>query len=638
MLPARNAGRCVRATAVVFAAMTVAGGTGPSEAARPGPAPAEMLPDAGDVVAAYATLRGWIDGFDLPAPQEPAAAVGLRGARGVCVILRRSGRVVGMGVDTGGGELMPRGAAGRALGEVLGDPAVASLPPELADGIGPTLTLELEVAGRPVPLLGRTFGEVTDQLAPGLDGVAVRRGNAWALLFPAQMRAANTAGRIERLLPALAVQLGLAPTTLPELSRLYDVSIYRFRTTHLAQPGPDRPPFVTFRGDTIVTESDVTRQSIAALADGIASHLIAAGSPPGRPLGVRGTYRPAADRYDPLIAPPLEQALTALALARYSAAPGVDRDTAAQAASAGLRILRQLQKVAPGEDDPLRSLEACAAIVHAGHDNTRTGEDADVRRLVAAATTRVCNAYHREHGFVDVDEQTGQSRPIPPHGQAIVASALGRLLRTGLGRLEPELVRAAIDAAWESLPEHRHVSLLPWLGWAERDFAEATHQPIARAAALRKLRTVLDASRFGSPSRPGPPDLEGGFALGAGGRLTATAQTLRPAAFLAGMIRDGVLTPDPESNLALGRHLKTMRFVMQLATRSSSTWALRNPPRALGGIRAAPWDADQPVAAQALGLITAAETLISLETLGGGSPRRQRPGGASPQPFGELAE
>jgi hypothetical protein len=49
---------------------------------------------------------------------------------------------------------------------------------------------------------------------------------------------------------------------------------------------------------------------------------------------------------------------------------------------------------------------------------------------------------------------------------------------------------------------------------------------------------------------------------------------------------------------------------------------MRTPQRARGGLRAATWDCNQPTAAQALGLLAAAETLISLDTL---AERAQNP-------------
>jgi hypothetical protein len=54
---------------------------------------------------------------------------------------------------------------------------------------------------------------------------------------------------------------------------------------------------------------------------------------------------------------------------------------------------------------------------------------------------------------------------------------------------------------------------------------------------------------------------------------------------------------------------------MQLSVRDSLRSALRNPERAEGGIRAALWDSDQPVPAQALGLLTALETLRTTQPL-----------------------
>ncbi len=621
MSSASNAGRGVAATLGLLAAMELTASAGPA-ATSPEPAVAHegepaLLPDAGDVVTAYTTARRWINAFDLPAPNEPTAGVTVRGADGVCVILRHNGRVVGRGADSTADDLMLRRAIGRALGEVLGDPAVANLPPALTDGIGRALTLELEVAGRPLPLLGQTYQEIAHQLAPGLDGVALRRGKARAMLFPAQMRANNTADRVERLLPSLAVELGLALLPLPQLVKLYDLSIYRFATTHLTQASPDQPPFETYRGDTVVLEADVTRQSIAALADGIAAHLITSISPLPEPLGIMGTYRPTADRYDPLIAPPLEQALAALALGRYSQAPDVDQRKARLAAQASRQILSQLAELAPGEDDPLTSSVACAAIVFAALETAGARDDPSCQRLLAAATNRVLTAHTRVKGPVADDHESAIVRPIGPHGRAMLCSALSRLLRAESASIDPSVVRSAINAVWESVPQHQQVSLLPWLGWAESDYALATGQPIANAERLQEIRAVLDASRIrdGLGDQPVPPDLAGGFALATGGRLIASAQSLRPAAYLAGMLRDPHLTPPHEAQLALGRHLKVMRFIMQLAVRESSAWAFRNPPRALGGIRAAPWDSDQPPAAQALGLIGAAETLMSLEAL-----------------------
>jgi hypothetical protein len=598
----------------------MSGFTGSAQAAGSDPHGGETAAaiDSGEVISAWLTLRRWVDEFALPAPEAATARIPLAGAAGVCVILRQAGRVVGTGVDSSAGDLMVRRAAGRALGGVLSDPAAAGLPAEMQDRLGRALTLELEVAAEPVPLLGTTFKDVAAQLDPGRDGVAMRRGDRWAMLFPAQARAANTAGRMERLLPSLATELGLAPMELGVLAERFGVSVYRFRAVHLAQPTTADPPFMTFRGDDLVLDRDVTRAALEDLARRIAEHLMGTLAPHDEPLGILGTYRPVSDRYDPLIAPPLEQALVAWALARYGRLQGHSEPTARRATATAAHILGDLAQVAPGQADPLADPVACAGIVVAVTEDRNLLAQAQVTELFARARDRVRAAYAPGDGFTGGDDTA-----VAPNGQALIAWALSRLLVTGSDGNDAGLVRSAVDAAWASLPESRRMSLLPWLGWAEADHAAAAGRPAAGAERLRAIRRLADASRVGAPDRPGPADLAGGLALTGGGRPAATAQTLRPAAYLAWMVRQPDLTTSPdEAEAALERILSTARFVMQLSVREPSSWAYRNPGRALGGIRAAPWDCDQPVPAQALGLVFSVETLASHDAVsgtGGGS-------------------
>ncbi len=581
-----------------------------------------MLADPADVVSAYGRVRDWIRAFAVPQPDDPAARTTIAGADGVCVVLRRGGRVVGIGTDTGGDELMARRAAGRALSRVLGDQAVANLPVDLRPDFGAGLTVEVEVAGRFVPILGRTFAQIAERLEPGLDGVAMRRGDTWAVIFPAQARATNTAGRLEAQLPGLAIDLGLTPKGLPDLTKQHGVALYSFRTTHLAQPGPGRPPFETFRGGAVVPEAAVVSQGIIDLADGIARHLLTTVWPderPGggggeyrKPMGVMGGYRAVADQYRPPVAPPIEQALVSLALTRYSQTPSVDAAIARAARTAALGILRDLSAAAGPPDDWLSDVMTCGAIVNALLERDDAVADPALAELLATAEGRVAGAYREGRGFVQDNPFGAPAETIPPHGQALLASALSRALRATPGSLDPDLVGRALDRAWQSAPDRQAVNLVPWIGWAEVDFAAATGRPIRNVEMLLGLRRALGESQIGRGTVGAAPDLHGAFRLGAASPGRVTAQSTRPAAYLAWMIREPRLTPPRERMLALGRHLRTVRFLMQLAVTEEDAWSFRNPARALGGLRAAPWDSDQPVAAQALGLIGAAETILSL--------------------------
>ncbi len=611
-------------------ALALAAAPAAASAPAPMPAPAAQapatdvsLPDAAEVVAAWGTLRDWVDAFDLPDPDRPESAVSVKGAGGACVILRRAGRVLGIGVATGGSPRAIRVAAGRALSSVLGDSSVSALPPELRQTVGRGLTLELEVAGAAVPLLGQSFEDVAEQLEPGLDGVAMRRGDSWAMLFPSQMLAANTAGRPERQLITLAGELGLAPASLDRLRELFGISVYRFRATHLAQMAPGRGPVEVSRGDRLVPDSEVTQDAIVALAAGLVDSLSRRRWPrKDEPVGIMGMYRPVADDHDPLIAPPFEQALCAFALARAAETQRLDPASAALAREAAHSVLHDLGIVVAGtEDDPLRHPATCAMIALAGLHGAAA--DAACREFTDEAEQRVLAAYSRTGGFAaTAPGAPGTPAAMPSHECTVVAAALAAMLRHGSPGVDAATVRSALGAAWESVPEHQRVGLLPWLGWGELDLSAAVGEPSDRAEELRSLREILDGSRIG-PGRPGPLDSVGGFALTAGDRLAATAQTVRPAAFLATMLREPSLTPPAEAALALGRHLKTVRFVIQLSVRESCSWAYRNPAQAIGGLRAATWDSDQPDAAAALGLLTALETLASLDALqglGSGAP------------------
>jgi hypothetical protein len=261
-----------------------------------------------------------------------------------------------------------------------------------------------------------------------------------------------------------------------------------------------------------------------------------------------------------------------------------------------------LAQVAPGESDPQADTAVCAAIVIAVLEHPDLRGHTEVPELLARARDRVRAAYTRENGFAHLEDA-----PVTPNGQALIAWALSRLLVTGSVDLDAGLCRPRRGVRTQ---RHRYR-----LGVGPRAAADL----VDALAGLGR-----GGLRRGSPDRPGPADLAGGLVLTGGDRLTATAQTLRPAAFLAWMVRQPELTPRfDEAVAALDRTLATARFAMQLSVREPSAWAYRNRGRALGGIRAAAWDCNQPVAAQALGLVFAAETLASIDAVAGrrgGSP------------------
>lgn len=566
------------------------------------------LPDAEQVVTAFLQMRQWADTLDPPSVSDDASRLPLDRAAGVHVIVRRFGRVVGSATmihARSDRDLLARRALGRALSDALGDPAIAGLPDNVRDEIGTGLTLEVEVAGRLQPMLGRSFARVAREVQPGLEGVAMRRGNQWAMLFPSQLRASNSAGNLAARMPGLAVELGVPAGDLDTLVQRHGVSIYRFRTVHLAQQQPTSMPFETVRGDRVVSTSAVSRAGLTDFTDALAAHVLGrivdvetAELPLGDDdqLGLLGDYRVVSDSYRPLQAQPFDQALTSFALSRYASTRGVNAELADRAARQAVRLLSDLAGIENVADDPA----VAGAIVYAFSELGRDERpDAAVRELHERAATSVIASDNTTWP----DAMTG----------SLVAGAQARLLLSNPDAVNSDRVRETIDHAWESVPEHQRVALLPWVGWAEEDYAAAIDEPLVRGELLRELRDILEQTRVSASDPDVPADLHGGFALADGAASRPTAQVTRPAAFLAAMLRNEELTAEAEASLALGRHLQTMRYLMQLSVRDASTWSMRNPDRALGGLRASTWDSNMPVAAQAMGLLTAAETLRSLD-------------------------
>jgi hypothetical protein len=613
-----------------------------------GAAQAELVnqPDAVEVVRAYATLRQWLDEFTAPPVESPQAKVKLSNSSGVCIVLRRSGRVLGIGTDVVADDMMLRRAAAQAMSQVLSDQALRGMltrigsdkknpnsaqdVAQLQREIGRSICIELEVAGKRSPLIGQSLEQMASKLDPGVDGAAMRVNQDWHVAFPSQLRSANASQEPERVLEKLVLTSSFPLKDVRTISQRNDVGMYSFRSITLSQSEPNRQPNQLFRGDIIVPQSAVTSQSVAKLANRIALHLVNSMWPepaPGeqgarlhqpQPLGVMGDYEIATDRTQPLFAPPLEQALAAFALHRYAKVEVIDDAIAASAMQCAMRILRELAQVTDREIDPFSQPLACAAIVYAVSEMPALRTDPVVGPLFRQAARIVVDSFSDAGIFATARVVTSTTLPVPPMSQAMLAGALMRLLamnEESFTRLDREFVRKALDAAWASAPSNEHVELLPWIGWAETEYARHTRQPLKHADDLRKLIEMLEQSRIGS-GRPASLDLQGGLNLVSAsssniGSPRATSQTLRPATWLMSVPSNPLYAEFVNTGQLQQGNSSTLRFLMQLTVREPFAIPLRDAKRALGGVRQSAWNSAQPVAAQALGLITASEYLLS---------------------------
>ncbi|MCZ6836979.1 MAG: hypothetical protein O7G85_14480 [Planctomycetota bacterium] len=584
------------------------------------------LPDVSEVVGAWITARQWIEAFEVPRLDDEAARVPIPDAHGISVILRHRGRIVGQGHDESGDNLMLRRAVGRALSNALGDQVIARLPDEQRTLVGTSLNLELEVAGQFLPVPGRTFEQISRRIVPGVEGIALRHQQRWAVTYASQMLAMNTATNLSGLLGGLSAELGFMITDLRRTQLQDDFTVYRFRSVHLAQTSNHAFPHQVHRSGKLIMPYQVNTQSLRTTAQQLVEHLKThqwpleppqAGDPDySPPPGLRGDYNPIVDRYHPIVAPPLDQALTAYALLRYAKSRLADDPQSAQDAIAfAQRILLDLTRLNDSMQNTRAEPIASAAIVYALLELDNREDHDEFESLLSDSATRLTK-FLQPDGTLKQPQPEGDPLDITPHGQALIAGALARL--HVLKRPEVparESVRAAIDAAWNSLPDHQQIGLLPWIGWAEADYAKSMVGPAPEPTRLERLLRSLEASLIRHEIRI-EPDLVGGLSLTqaqAGSRPQATAQTFRPAAWMARFVA-GQDNMEPVRIKALtDGHWLTIRFLQQLTVREDSKWRFQSPKRSFGGIQASPWDSKQPLAAQSMGLLTAAETLLALQ-------------------------
>lgn len=626
-------------------------------------------PPVDPCVAAWTIARGWLDQFGLPREHDAAAAVALPGTTGVSVVLRAAGSVVGRGDANPADGLSLRRAMGRAMGEALG--AMRSAIEKSGENLGPKLSLEIEFAGEPTPLIGKSVVDASRRVRPGIDGLAVRRGQRWAIAYPGRLLAVNAADNPIATFAGLAADLGLQAADLADLGAQRDVALYRVDTVRLVQLAPGAMPTALWRNDELVADGAVDRDALAQLLASTARRLVRSVYRPAvdvPPRGFFGDYRPVTDERRPPIAPAFEQMLCCLALLHLAeplqqavtdsrSLVGLARADAeafvAETRTTALQVLESLSSetstaVVGAGGDIFGDRRAAACAVLAILELPTKDRAPWLNQMLEWALTRVNDGFNERDGFVDVD-----GKPVAAQVQALLASALARADRVhrdgSAPTIDPKLCsrdRAAfaVDVAWRGVAGNMQATLLPWIVWAERDLQAtapsggASGQAGRRSSALIDLRDQLLAAQAGLGDVEldrADADLRGGFVLNSGGPAAAggsasdaplgsfgspnvTAQSLRPFAAFAAMLAEPAWTPPAAFGPLMARQRAAARFVLQLAVRPPVDTLYRRPSAVVGGIRAATWDCDQPVAPQAMAIIGLVDTLVAWPKEGAG--------------------
>jgi len=569
-------------------------------------------PDDGVAVQGFLAARAWLDAESLPSPDAQAAQVELEGVTGVCVLLRQNGRLVGVGEDSGAGgkpdALMLRRALGRAIVKALGDETVRRVRAEIGDGVTAGLALELELAGAPLPLLGRTIADAAARVVPGQDGIAVRRGDEIFRAFPGRLLASDNADRPDGTIAALLIDAGLPAKDLPEFAGSERVSLARFATVRLRESHPRAAPDVVVRGGRTIDLAEIdaiaTRILAARLTSRLAAQIVAADArDPSRGVRMLGTLNPTADAYSPPFADARQSALAALALAvasRSSSLPAPMRERAGE--SAGV-LARALAALPEPERVPVVECMAHTALRMAQREEDAAPRGAGAGAIAPTEAALAARVTALAPGLLAIDAAAS------PAQAAFAALAVAD---TTQGRVDAVRVAREILAVFRERPGALLQAALP-LGLLARELDARVAAPngddTACAAEIRRaiaaLAIQLAPQQVGAdPANPDglPADLTGGLMPPGGPRNRVDAECLRHGAALAIAFSGGSPEVPPDG---AGMVRRFVRFLAQHTAADPWVGGFRRPDAIRGLVRRSLDTDDCPPEATAFGVLLA---------------------------------
>jgi hypothetical protein len=498
------------------------------------------LPDPATAVDVWMRARAIIDG-ESAATEDVSAQV----PAAVHLILKFGDRpIASTWAATAAGDTDPVEKATQALlAEAHDDPTLThTLPSLLTAGLRGT-TLEAETAGAFQPILARTLAEATQSLNPATDGIALRVHDHWWVRFPSSLRLTG-AVITQSTLHELAAVAGLTPDSMMELRRSGNATLYRFETIDLVQLPNELLPRTYRRGD-MHDGWECNRAAVLSqlqlVTQHLASHMqLLQGAGSGERVTVlRGDLLPFTGRYTPPRATRQDQSLFHYAMARANAALGIERTHNLS-----------LAPITTASDD------AISAAFQLVMDPKAPAEArTQVQQLLAAPDRRLAD-------------------------RSIAAWALAQTDDDCL------LVRAFIEEA-TLLPPTELIKMLPWLGWADLQLAQASSRP----PRLTKLWHVLAAKTAASTNNNAPP----------------TAQFLPVAAFLASITVDDTILPPGERVDFQYSLCRSLELLDMLIIGEDEARFFPNHPA--GGVRHSLWNERVSIRAQAMAIMVLTEAL-----------------------------
>jgi hypothetical protein len=473
----------------------------------------------------------------------------------------------------------------------------------------PLVTLDIQVAHTLKPvILGDEAAKSSafERFVPGYHGLyasASLKGEATreSWVWPGWAMSRNINPKDQMIF--LSRQLGLAPEAWDQLGRPRGPVLMTFNCIQVVQPGivaagqPKPVPVVLERGNKPSPAGAMTLEQVQRLTDQVASHL----SRRVRSKGdLTGDYFPSGNLYLPEVATHEDQAVVALALARYCKrhgprAGGADVHHTSQSEGAFGQQMAYLESqillMKKEEGLAIKALFVLAIMDGPGMADKKELRD----RLIGEILT-----HQREDGkwFEKVVDRSGQAqlREMPATLQVIILSAVSRYYQLVKKKgMEPGMAATYGRLVLSMELKNPGTGILPWLG-ESRARMEGVIAPEPLAALDERLSQMADRLRemqVLNASDDGPTDVVGGLNLGdrnLGGVPDPDWHTGQALHFLANVADNKRIVPENlRARLMLSCSLAA-RYLGVLAVSGPSTYYMQAPEDALGGIRLVMWN------------------------------------------------
>ncbi len=488
----------------------------------------------------------------------------------------------------------------------------ANITADLAK-VGPLLQVDCQVAHAPRPVKMQRLDQLPRRIVIGVHGLAMRRGERWAWVFPGQAIAANLS--LQQQLHTLLSDVGLDAAAIARINADAGPTLHAMQVIHLIRPADADAVHRLHRGQRVLpmTPPDFTR--IDRLASRWADYLLARQDDRGR---FAGTFQPTSSQYAPRVAEARDAALAAYALARYAGAAHLPEARAGRYAAAARRAIdAALDEIdLDGEDGPPAIGDMAMALIAL----LETPDAADLKPQRDQLAARLTEAHERRGREPADANTTPRATPV----DALSALAMVRYCDRTRSNQAQRTARQAMGSIWASVRAGNASQVMPWAGLAEfdllrLDMATGGFMLVRSAAQQYWTRQVQPPGPAAAQDPADPsyvsPDTVGGFIQDA---TVMPEPTWRSADLLilqsAALGVPGLVEAEQRGtwllNCALG-----LRFFEQLTLTRDAAWYVHDLGRGLGGVRTAFWDNRQPLATTAMALLAAAEYQLSLQRL-----------------------